>query len=276
MAILAAADLAIQLDHLNLGYAKLVGTSGSGYGLGEPGGSYGTADAALDAVTAIAALSDIDQQADLLAAFRAWKDGLGSLDFYGSKLKPIVNRLAYHALQRGAYASLDAWLTYLNVTHATKWQCLAPTQWRDLYYKATGSYPAVNNVYFEVLQGSTYLNALRKSVVTGAGADTETAGQTIDSTNFCGGFAKIVVSGLTGSGVVTVTGTAYNPATQTTSAGVTWTYTVTTNGTFTLAVGTAPADSLIIACSSVTIPAGITAGTIYVEAHRPSGRTLIA
>ncbi len=269
MAALSATDLGTILDGICLGYAKLVGTSGSGYGLGEPDGTYGTADAAGDLVTAVAGMSDVNTQVDLLAATSAWKDSLSSIAYYAAKVRPLLGTLGKHALSRGSYASVDAMLTFLNTGDTSKWQALAPKQWRDIHYAALGSYPSAYNVYFEVLQGSTYANGLRKLVVSGA---VQTAGTSIDSTKYAGGVAKLIASGVTGSGLVTVTGTAFDPATKTTSSGVTWTVTVTGNGTFTLAVGTAPANSLIVAVSSISAAAGLTAGTIYAEAHRPSGR----
>lgn len=271
--LIPADDIETILDGICLGYSKLVGTSGSGYGLSEPDGTYGVADAAGDTVTAIAGFTDVNPKVDLLATFNQWKDSLSSLTYYGEKARPILRKLTKHALDRGGYSTFDAFLTYLNTGDATKWQALAPSNWRDIHYKALGVYPAVNNLYFELLQGTTYTNGLRKLVVSGA---VQTAGTDIDSTKYAGAVPYLKASGITGSGVVTVTGTQYDPATKTTTAGKTWTATVSGNGDFALAVGTASANSLIVAVSSISAAAGLTAGTIYAEAHRPSGRTLIA
>lgn len=281
MSILSAANLNTVIDNLSLGYAKALGTSGSGYGIGEPGGTYGTADAVGDAITALVATADADAIGDLLSGLSGMKSALSTLALYGAAFRPMLSRISAHARSRGGglYTDLDSWLTYLNTGTGTKWQALQEgVAFRAIYNQAKGgsNYPAVCNCYFEVLQGSTYTNALRKSVVTGSGTDTETAGQSIDSTKYCGGFPQLRVSGLTGTGTITIAGTEYNPATKVATAGKTWTAAVSGNGVVALVVGTAAADSLIIACSAVTIPAGISAGTVYVEAARPSGRPLLS
>jgi len=279
MAELSVANLNALLDEVGKAYLRTLGTSASANGVGEPtDGSYGAAGAISTARSNVATIADADVAADILPGLNIAKTNLSAKKLFAPSLRAIKSRLDLHARTWGGsnYSSLLARLTYLNVTHATKWQALQDGRWRAAWVEAFGSNSTPENWYFEVLQGSVYTNGLRKSVVTGAGTDTETAGATIDSTLYCGGFPYIVVSGLTGSGVVTVTGTEYNPATKVATAGKTWTYTVSGNGTFALAVGTAATDSLIVACSAVAVAAGISAGTIYVEAHRPSGRSLLA
>lgn len=278
MAELTVSDLNALLDEVGKAYLRTIGTSASANGVGEPGDSYGAAGAIGTARSNVAAIADPDVSADILPGLNQAKTNLSAKKLFAASLRAIKARLDLHARTWGGttYSSLLGRLTYLNITHATKWQALQDGRWRSAWVEAFGSNSTPENWYFEVLQGSTYANGLRKSVVTGSGTDTETAGQDIDGTLYAGGFAYIVVSGLTGSGVVTVTGTAYDPATNTYTTGKTWTYTVSGNGTFALAVGTAPANSLILAVSSVAVAAGISAGTIYVEAHRPSGRSLLA
>ena len=127
------------------------------------------------------------------------------------------------------------------------------------------------NLYYEVLQ-AVYANALAKLVVAGTAF---TAGVVVDQTKYAGGTPQINVTAITGSGLVTVTGTAFNPATQQTVAGVTWTATASSTSVIALTPGTAPSNSLIGAVSAISVAAGITAGTIYVEAARPTGRPLL-
>jgi hypothetical protein len=272
MALIAPSDLCTVMDHLVSSYLRFLGTSGSGYGVGTT--AYGAYDKINDARTAVSALSDADVQGDVIPTLNYMLDSFTAAELYATRTRQLVGGLNNHVRARGtslSLTSLDAYLTYYNVTHATKWQALMDPNLRDMWVAAYPSSIIDNaNVFFEIIQGSTYTNALRKSVVTGAGSDTETAGTEVDSTKYAGGFPYVLVSGLTGTGTVTVTGTAFNPATGTTSAGVTWTASVTSSTSFALAPGTAPTDSLIVACSAVTIPAGISAGTIYVEARRPS------
>jgi hypothetical protein len=276
MSAITAANVATCLDKLCRGYSSLVGTSASDMGIGESGATYGAYDALDDIRDLVVAAADNDQIGDMLTNMNANLVKFTASKIAGTYIGSTVKTISSHVSRRSGIAAitgLEAFLTYYNCTDATKWQCLAPTQWYDLYYAIYGVRPAINNVYFEVLQGSTYANGLRKLVVA---TTTQTAGATVDSAKYCGGFPQIKVSGITGSGVVTVTGTEYNPATKTTTAGVTWTVTASADTTYALAVGTAAADSLIVAVSNIAVAAGITAGTIYVEAARPSGRALVS
>jgi hypothetical protein len=120
-------------------------------------------------------------------------------------------------------------------------------------------------VYFEVLQGTDYPNALRKLVV-GTG---QTAGYTIDAMMYAGGFAHLKWSGVTGSGTATVTGIWRKPdGTTATGNG-----TANVSGASGAASITPPfTDALILSCSNISV-SGVTAGTLYVEAHRPFGRS---
>lgn len=276
MGVLTAANLTAILDIACKGYSQLAGTSASDMGIGESGAAYGANESMSKICGELVTIANTDLLGDALNACNQARDKMTTSNIAKLCIGPALNAINAH-IQRRSNAtigkSLEAFMTYYNCTDATKWACLAPSQWRDLYYAWKGVYPSVNNVYFEILQGSTYANGLRKLVVSGA---TQTAGATIDSTKYCGGFPQIVVSGITGSGVVTVTGTQYNPATKTTTAGKTWTVTASANTTYALAEGTADADSLIVAVSNIAVAAGITAGTIYVEAARPSGRPLVS
>lgn len=276
MSAITAANIGTVLDKLCRAYSSLVGTSASDMGIGEAGASYGAYDALADVSALILGTADGEQILDTNATLINTLSKFTASKVAGVYLGDPIKKLSYHVKKRSAIAaivSLDTFLTYWNCTHATKWQCLAPSQWYDLYYAVYGARPSINNVYFEVLQGATYANGLRKLVVA---TTTQTPGATIDSAKYCGGFPQIVVSGISGSGVVTVTGTEYNPATKTATAGKTWTVTASANTTYALEEGTAAADSLIVAVSNIAVAAGITAGTIYVEAARPSGRALVS
>lgn len=157
-----------------------------------------------------------------------------------------------------------------NITDATKWQCLFAPNFRDLWMVwRSSSTPQAYNYYFEVLQGATYTNGLRKLVVV-ASTPTQTAGTDIDSTKYAGGYGQIVTTGFAGtSDTVTVTGLWRKTDGTTHSAN--GTATVTGNNTYVL---TPPAaNELLITCTGITAGANITGLTCYVEAKRPAGRT---
>jgi hypothetical protein len=175
------------------------------------------------------------------------------------------------AMQRGASSSglpgvrdLDSYLTYLNTSLSAKWQALMPPQWRTI---AASVPPSPWNVYYEALE-SEHPNGLRKLEV-GSG---QSAGITIDAALYAGGFPYVRASGVIGADTVTVTGTALDPATRTLIAAATWTAVVDGDDVFALTPDTAPANSLIAACSGILAGPSLSAGAIVVEAHRPAGR----
>lgn len=272
MAVISASNLNATLDVLVRYYLRLVGTLASGYGAGVSGGAWGAVGAVQDLKTVVLAYGDLDQ-VSALANSIATLDAMapGSVKATND-LSPTLSALQAHILryQIPNVRGLDDYLTYLNTGLTPKWQALQHPSWNDLV-AAWQSTAVVSrwNAYFEVLQGATYVNALCKLVV-GTGL---TAGVSIGA-NYAGGFPQLRVSGLTGSDVVTVTGTAFDPATKATAAGKTWTATVAANGVIALTPGgatPAPADSLILD-GSIAAAGGISAGTIYLEAARPAGR----
>lgn len=278
MSVIAIESMAKLLDELNTGYLRVLGTSGSAFGMGEPADTFGCADALDDITTAIQETADSEVQSYLLSSSLSLQARMTAKGICGTKFRPFIDRMTSHfrAQSSANYTNVETFLKYYNVTHATKWQILASEQWRDLYYAAYGVYPREYNVFQEILQGSTYTNAVAKFVVSGAGAGTTTDGVAIDSTKYCGGIPKINVSSLTGNGVVTVTGIFYDPATMAIESGKTALFTITAAGHFyrdTGSPGTAATDALLIDVTTITIAAGITAGTFYVEAERPALRS---
>ena len=169
--------------------------------------------------------------------------------------------------------SLDTflyWYNYLN--GGTYWQCLCAPDWASAYLSARGVVPNPLNCYFPCLQGGTYANALGELVV-GTGF---TAGYAINinpgaantTPAFAGGFPYLKVASITGSGLCTVNGLDQNGNAQV------WTATISATGTTALtASGSTPTWSLITSVTGISVASGISAGTIYVEAHAPTGRT---
>lgn len=281
---ITADDFELFADHLCQFYERLRG--GSSYGVGVVGDTdkgYGALD---DLLAAIAATSDPDQIGGLYNRAKAARDGT-----YAERLAVRLSQSVLeglNALVRAAnidasITGVESFLTYYNTGAGGEWNALMPgPQWRELYYQWKRAYPAIGNLYFEVLEGgtfrgTTYTNALGKFVVSGAGTGTFTDGAAVDTTKYAGGIGNLKVSGLTGSGNVTITGTGWNPATNAITASVTWITSVSGDGNTAIVVGggTAPADCLINNVTNITIAAGITAGTIFVEAKKPTGREAI-
>lgn len=275
MAVASAVELNILLDDMVSMYLRILGTSASAYGVGESSDTYGAADKADDLKTM---LTSYLSTAELIASV-----GPAIIDIHDNRVsgkkiaKQVLSRLFSsvqgHILNQAgsSYPSIDDYLKFLNVDDSTKWQALQAYQFRDLYNAWKGVNPGVYNLYFEVLQGATYANALGKFIV-GTGY---TDGVAVDSTKYAGGIPALNVSSFAGSSdTVTVTGTFYDPATEAVETSKTATFTVNGNGRFYRVGGTAAANALIIGVDSVSVGASITASTtIYVEAERPALRT---
>lgn len=264
-------------------YARLL-ASGQSYGIGtttDTDKAYGAAD---DQVDAVIASADSDVIAALSTKAVRRRNAL-------TAIKVSINRALLNGTEGlvraltspTTFASLDAYLTYYNYGSGGTNTALQSPYFRDLYSEwKNGATPTARNYYYECtaglnFKGTTHTNALRKIVVT-ASTPASTAGDTI-STDYAGGIPKITVSGFAGaSDTVTVTGTQYDPATGTRTAGKTWTATVSGNGTVALSSGggtPASANALICAVSAISVGASITDCTIYAEAHKPTGRLAI-
>lgn len=251
------------------------------YGMGEEGWSYGAAGALADYRADMISAADNSELNALLQQANSAMDACSAV----AKALAVIrgSLIKNEGLVRGLAVadgvnSIETYLTYYNTGAGGTWTALQPPQWRELFYQWKRVYPAVSNVYYEVLQagtfrGTTFTNALRKLIV-GTGT---TAGETVDHTKYCGGIPQVYCSTFNGSSdTVTVTGTEFNRTTGLTTAGVTWTFTVNATGRFARVGGTASADSLIVACSNISAGANITASSvIYAECRRPTSRLAI-
>jgi len=279
-----AADTCELLDYVVSSYLRGLGTLASGLGVGPAGGNFG-------AVQDLANVSSYLQTmaATYLAPVSALSPSViqigNTMDaarIMAAQWAPFLTALQNHVNAGGitGVLSLDQFLTYYNVGAGGPWNALLNPNWSPLYIKWSGQTqgPSPCNMYFEVLQGSTYPDALAEFTITGAGAGSLTNGFAIDGTTYAGGFGYVNASGITGSGLVTVTGDSFAYASQTVQTGITWTATVGANGEVALAPGgsnPAGTHDLILSVTGITIAAGLSAGTLYIEAHRPSGRSLL-
>lgn len=278
MAIVTTTALNAILDNCCGYYLDVLGTSASGFGYGTGPSSWGASTKATNIQNAVTASSDLAFISNMsTSALQLGNLSTGVIQA-GADLSPILFALQQNINSNTPSAtvnSIDTYLTYLNTSNpASYWAALQNPAWYTLGSAwFTGRAPSAWNSYADAPSGNTvaptYAGGLGTLVV-GTGF---TAGVTIDATKYAGGFPALIASGITGSGVVTVTGNARNPVSfQTPVVGVTWTVTVTSNGTFALVPGTAPASSLILQVTGISAAGGISAGTIEAVSQAPAGR----
>lgn len=271
MASTTAAQVVAQTDKMTAIRLVALGTSSSGMGLGTAGSSYGAWKKCDDLEGLVAGTLDIDQALLLGAAYRGMKNASDIRAFIAYAASQALGALssacaaAGTAGGLGSIADLDTFASYYNLTATTKWGCLFAPDFYDFYASALGRTLTAHNTYYEVLQSGSG-NALGKLII-GTGFLSPAS---IDSTRYAGGFGQIKCVGITGSGTVTVGGT-WRKTDGSTATG---------DGTATVAAGDSTvtltpafADALFLGASSIGAAAGVTAGTIYAEAARPTGRT---
>lgn len=278
MAVITPTGINAVLDQAVDFAIRYVGSQASGLGVGINGQAWGAVQASTALDTAILALGDLDPIVALAQPAQTLNQSIDGAGQAANQLSSFLSALQSHVTkyQIPNVRALDDYLTYCNITTGP-WQCLQNPFWYTLFGKwLGGSYPSIWNCFYEVLQGgsfqgTTFTNALAKFVV-GTGF---TGGFSIDTTKYAGGFPQVHFTAITGSGLVTVTGTSYDPVSKSFQTGMTWTATCSATGVTALAASTAPANSLIAAVSAVVCAGGISAGTLYVEAARPAGRPLL-
>ncbi len=97
------------------------------------------------------------------------------------------------------------------------------------------------------------------------------AGTDVDTSLYAGAaIPKLLAAGLTGTGMATVVGNGYS-SDGLPQQGRSWSVNVTGNGTFTLVPGVA--GDILTKVTAINVPAGITAGTLTVQADIPAGRS---
>ena len=281
MALISVTLLNSILDNCNGYYLDILGTNSggaaAGYGYGDSTATWGASVKAANISTAIAGSGDLSIQSYLSGPAIQLQTTAQGLIAAGQDLSQILFQVQRNIIQYSPNATvrnLDTYLTYLNTqVGGSYWQALQYPTWSALGAAwFAGATPSPWNIYS--LAASTNATALASKVVGGA----YTSGVTIDGTKYAGGFPTINCVSITGAGgVVTVTGTARAPGTYTAYAGTyTWTATIATGtNSYTLTPGggnPAPANSLILAVSAISVGSGPTGGTIYALASAPTGR----
>lgn len=277
MAIITASILNSILDNACGYYLDILGTSGSGFGYGTGGASWGASIKSGNISTAVTGSGDLSLINTLATAVLQTVNNCTGAIAAGGALSPLLFAVQNNIIGNSptqTVTNLNSYLTYLNTSNSgSYWAALQNPAWNVLGGAwFVGQTPSAWNVYADSPGGGVdaIYSAGLGTLIVGTGF---TAHDVIDSTKYAGGFPALVVTGLTGTGTVTITGTARNPASyQSTVAGVTWTAAVTTNGTVVLTPGTAPAGSLILAVSAISAAVGVVAGTLQVVSQAPAGR----
>lgn len=256
-------------DKLAAAYLALLGTTGSGYGLGT-GAPVLSNDWGYSAKTRgyqnlLLASQDPDILASLLpSASRAVAQAPVKV-LVASLLYPLFQDLARLCQKAGLPAVTDAasFAQYYNVSVGGNYACLVSPEYAALYaLMYTGVPFPVSGVY-----APAQTNMGQRSV---GGAFT--TGSTVDPLLYSGVQAVVVLSSVAGTatGVLTLTGTARDASGVVQTARAYSAPGSTANGTFSL-VPTISGD-VLLSVTSLVLPPGITAGTAIVSASLPSGR----
>lgn len=281
---LSVANTNLFLDHFARIYERVRGYNTSVYGLGDTGDTERAMGVSADLLTAIAATADAAVINGLYAPITRLQTSLQTERRVAELLRNPLQQIEglIRALGISGVTTLATYLAYYNTGAGGTWTALQNPAWRDLYHGWRGSYPSAIHCYFEILEagtwrGTTYTNALGKFVVSGAGAGVFTNGAAVDSTKYAGGVGNLKISGLAGSGDVTITGVGFDPATGAVTTSKTWITAITVDGNVTMVpgAGTAPANCLIVDVTNMSVSAGITAGTIFLEGKKPTGRLAV-
>lgn len=271
MATITASQVLEFMDKIAAWLLAAKGTSASGLGMGTAAGAYGASEKASDMEVLLMASEDFDLVGPLGASIRGMKNASDATQMGASITSGTFQALGAVCATAGTInelstvVDLDSFATYYNLTATTKWQCLFPPDLYELMKAALGKAPSAHNTYFEVLQ-SVSPTALGKLIV---GTGFLSPGS-IDSAKYAGGFGQVKGVSVSGSATVTVTGSWRKvDGTAATGDG-----TATVNAGDSTVVLTPPFTSaLLLAVTNIAAGTGITAGTIYAEAARPSGRS---
>ena len=262
------ANLVTLSDDLCSEWNQAVGTNSSGYGVGHTGDTntaYGKAGTYMTDASAV----DIDILRYLASANAA--NHQAKVDIYNwSKMihAPLLGdwTAAINAAGSATINNIEKFAKYWNYGSGGPWHCLMNPIFREIHFAVYTTYPSASNVFYEVLQGSRFGNALGKLV-----GSTFTDGVAIDSTKYAGGVAYARSSGsVSGSpGTISVTG-VWRKTDGTTATGV---------GTVAWGLPANPyaltppfTNALLLDVTNITCSGSVGADTVWIEAWRPTGR----
>lgn len=281
MANFTPAQVSMLIDNMVSLYMTMYGSSTSDLGVGDD--SWGFTKVGEDLKSLIngetsAIFRDLDIQLALGSSVKTIARYSQSSIFgmlASSLFQAVSGYCANSRTVDSTIVDLDSFMTYYNTVHATKYQVMAPPEWREVYYALTNRYPSAHNLYYSAINGGELLGssigALWASTLPGAGAQVDV----VDTTKYYGGAAQLRWTGAGGAGAVSVTvvGEDQAGAAETWTASGTWGVAPFNAASGVVDLTPVDPDSLITAVTSLTI-SGITSGTAYVECIPPdSGRT---
>lgn len=180
--------------------------------------------------------------------------------FLWPRLRDLDARCAAAGLT--GVTDIRSFATYYNTSVGGPYNALVCSQFSDLYFLCfSGALIGASNIY------ALAISDMGQKTVAGAFM----AGTAVNSSNFAGAArSQITTTGITGTGVVTVTGSARTSAGVVTAGRTFDSANVTGNGTFLLTPTVA--GDILVSVSDITIPGGISAGTVVVNGLLPAGR----
>lgn len=265
---LTSTEFITYTDYLTAVMLAAKGNSSAGTGLGDNtltgANQYGSQKGLSDLMTALLSSQDWSlinvlgasiNQSQGMTSYQSWSySALSSV--LNSLVVAIVN-LKLTGAGGGAITTIDQYAAYYNTGAGGWWNALLAPDFISLYNAYSGANPSVLNVY------SPAISNMGTFTVGGS----FTAGANVDTTKYAGAaISQITVASLTGSGVVTVTGSNQNSV-----AGHTWTATASADTTY--ALTPTIAGDLLTAVSGISVASGITAGAITVSGAIPTGRS---
>lgn len=247
-----------------IGSTQAGGVQNSNFGSGDSAltstTDYGANRKARDLLTLLMNFQDPDRTTNIEAQVRALQNALPHEKIVSSLFNSLVSAVNSdcNAAALTGVTDIDTFANYYNLGTGGWWQATLPPDWRTIWNDLYSKFPTITNVYSPAIANMGQVSA------TGAGTVGSLSNiNNVDTTKYAGAvLLRLVVTGLTGTGVVTVTGTNHAG-----TAGKTWTVTVTANGTYDL-VATSTGD-LLTAISAIGIAAGISAGTFQVVCAVP-------
>ena len=216
-----------------------------------------------DLMALVLATADYGVESNLADAINAMKNVASPTQIAGDKMRGILTAMDAKCKAVGltGVSDLETYCDYYNKGTGGPYTCLLPPAFYDLFMAVKKVAPSPWNLY------AAAASAIGAKTVGSGFVD----GSSVDNTKYAG-FARVqaVGSGITGSGLVTLTGVARD-ASGAVQTNRTWTVTVTGNATFDL-VPTIAGD-ICLDATNLTIAADISAGTVTINGLIPVGRT---
>ena len=282
MASISRANYMYFIDKAAAAYLAAKGTSGSGYGLGDPslarasdwGASRKVRDIEYKMLqdTSNAQIGDTDIVTVMLANLVNARDNLSYKKIATNQLYKVLvalNELGRTAGDLDSISSitdLETYLKYYNYgagSSGIKWQTLAPPDFRTLYYDCFG----VNldaKIFYSPAITSLGSRAFGGAFSDGSAVDTASyAGVAVPTLSTNAGYTQ------SSNAAFTITGNGRD-ADGNTVTGRTWTATVTANGAASYTLTPATTGDILTDATAISNPAQWTGGTVTIVGGIPT------